>query len=392
MTLPADLVLTEANVTFPTSIALDGTETFTLTIDNTPQAGGADVNEDFYIIVQLTPDSDINQNYIFEFLYPASLEGSGIPAASSVGPLKFDISFEYSYISKPLIGHPVAPTIGTYEAIISVNLDAMGRRYVSESDFYNNSVRITSIEVTPSLGNRPAPGFEGCRIPLGQPTFPPPPPPLCVQPTFWWSTQGGGGGGEFEENYDYDTNWGWDTGEITNQSGAGCFTHNQDEWEWHSSPGGVGGRGRWDPFDEGWALYTPPVADNGWVPPTPMHPLPEHPDENGDPIPSGDRGGGDNHGTGRQSGVVQLMCDDFMWFGCPRYPLIPAEEEFDTSGVYPRTTGPVTFPDSGFQNKICWEKLCPGSPGATGGTSYYKRKCTKLNGMSTPRTGLELSI
>ena len=35
MTLPADLILTEANVTFPTHIALDGTETFTLTINNT---------------------------------------------------------------------------------------------------------------------------------------------------------------------------------------------------------------------------------------------------------------------------------------------------------------------------------------------------------------------
>ena len=322
MTLPADLILTEANVTFPTNIALDGTETFTLTINNTPQAGGADVNEDFYIIVQLTPDLDLNQNYFFEFLYPASLAGSGIAANSSV-TVSFDISFEYSYISKPLIGNPVAPTVGTYEAIIAVNLDAMGRRYVSESDFYNNSVRLTSIVVGASLGNRPEPGFDGCRLPLGPPSSPPPPTPACIQQNFWYSGSGVGGG-DSGAGSDYNTDWGWDDGYITNGNGADCFVFNKDEAEYFMNPHGSkgdGGRGRWDPFDEGWALHTPPVSDFGWNPPTPMSPLPAHPDENGDPIPSGNRGGDQGHGNERQGGVVHEMCDDFMWEGCPEWDI-----------------------------------------------------------------------
>ena len=390
MTLPADLILTEANVTFPTNIALDGTETFTLTINNTPQAGGADVNEDFYIIVQLTPDLDLNQNYFFEFLYPASLAGSGIAANSSI-TVSFDISFEYSYISKPLIGNPVAPTVGTYEAIISVNLDAMGRRYVSESDFYNNSVRLTSIEVTPSLGNRPEPGYEGCRMPLGPPTFPPPPTPTCLPLHNWFSDGGSGGGDDDRENSDYDTDWGWDDGYITDGNGADCFVFNKDEAEYFMNPHGSkgdGGRGRWDPFDEGWALHTPPVSDFGNNPPSPNSPLPDRPDENGDPIPSGNRGGDKGHGNERQGGVVHEMCDDFMWEACPEWDI--PETSSVTEGEYTRKTpnapstpsggrtGPATPPSD--TEKLCWEKPCPGSP-ETGAISYI-RECTATNAFS----------
>ena len=63
-------------------------------------------------------------------------------------------------------------------------------------------------------------------------------------------------------------------------------------------------------YDEGWALHTPPVSDFGWnPPPTPMSPLPAHPDENGDPIPSGNRGGGDQgHGDTNAKEVLYMKC------------------------------------------------------------------------------------
>ena len=332
-----DLIITESDVTFPPKFALDDTASFTITIHNTPEeAGGPAVNEDFYIIAQLTPDSDINQNYVFEFLYPASQPNMEIAAASSVSAT-FNISFEYSYISKPLIGNPVAPTIGDYEVLISVNVDALGNRYVAESDYFNNSVRITTLEITSSLGNEDLdlPSFSDCRPPTPEPEFPPDPKPRCIKVDDWWSEGWGGGGQGGGDDDDDGSNWGWDDGNVTDGSGAGClwFSNNPDTNEWWNDKAN-GGNPEWDPNSEGWDHYNP---------------------------------GGS---AGFNGFVVREFCDDYFVQVCgfPDWKL-PEGEGYDkdkNTPNSPQTPGtkrknPETGggpPGGGRRQNLCYKKLC----------------------------------
>ena len=206
-----DLAVSSNDLVFHSEIALNETSSFSLTVSN---EGTVDVSSDFYFIIQIVPSSNINQNYIFEYLWPASQSEFQIPASGPAGAgtatASFDFSFLYSYKSAPLIGDPLDPFPDIYDVLLQVNINSEGTRFINESLYYNNAVSAGTFEVSADTSVPPPgiPSFNDCKV--VPPPFTPPPviPGLCDKIQIWRNLSiGSGGTPNGGENVDDDDDW-----------------------------------------------------------------------------------------------------------------------------------------------------------------------------------------